>query len=192
MLYGWSGSTLVQVMTLPDGTKPLPEPLLTYHQWNSVALRKDQISICKMSLKNTFWGKIIFTSFRVQRIKPSGPADIRDSSLCHHCDCRCASNARSLTYIDAVGGNVWCLCGLDDVIQNGQWCITMCRATWSVQIAMCKCGIGQTRSLLAYFIFIYSTHWGRVTHICVGKLFIIGSDNGLSPGRPTGNRQVYQ
>ena len=27
------------------------------------------------------------------------------------------------------------------------------------------------------------THWGRVTNICVGKLTIIGSDNGLSPGR---------
>ena len=27
------------------------------------------------------------------------------------------------------------------------------------------------------------THWGRVTHKCVGKLTIIGSDNDLSPGR---------
>ena len=27
------------------------------------------------------------------------------------------------------------------------------------------------------------THWGRVTHICVSKLTIIASDNGLSPGR---------
>ena len=27
------------------------------------------------------------------------------------------------------------------------------------------------------------THWGRVTHICVSKLTIIGSDNGLLPGR---------
>ena len=27
------------------------------------------------------------------------------------------------------------------------------------------------------------THWGRVTHICVGDLTIIGSDNGLSPGQ---------
>ena len=27
------------------------------------------------------------------------------------------------------------------------------------------------------------THWGRITHICVGKLTIIGSYNGLSPGR---------
>ena len=28
-----------------------------------------------------------------------------------------------------------------------------------------------------------SIHWGRVTHICISKLTIIGSDNGLSPGR---------
>ena len=28
------------------------------------------------------------------------------------------------------------------------------------------------------------THWGRVMHICIGKLTIIGSDNGLLPGRP--------
>ena len=27
------------------------------------------------------------------------------------------------------------------------------------------------------------THWGRVPRICVGKLTVIGSDNGLSPGR---------
>ena len=25
------------------------------------------------------------------------------------------------------------------------------------------------------------THWGRVMHICVGKLTTIGSDNGLLP-----------
>ena len=27
------------------------------------------------------------------------------------------------------------------------------------------------------------THWGWVTHICISELTIIGSDNGLSPGR---------
>ena len=27
------------------------------------------------------------------------------------------------------------------------------------------------------------SHWGRVTHICIDKLSIIGPDNGLSPGR---------
>ena len=36
--------------------------------------------------------------------------------------------------------------------------------------------------LVSIFLFIL-THWGRVTHICVSKLTIIGSDNGLSPGR---------
>ena len=30
---------------------------------------------------------------------------------------------------------------------------------------------------------VFLTHLGRVTHICVTKLTIIGSDNGLSPGR---------
>ena len=32
-------------------------------------------------------------------------------------------------------------------------------------------------------VFTDLTHWGRVTHICVGKLSIIDSDNGLSPVR---------
>ena len=30
---------------------------------------------------------------------------------------------------------------------------------------------------------IHLTHWGWVTHICISKLTITGSDNGLSPGR---------
>ena len=40
--------------------------------------------------------------------------------------------------------------------------------------------------VLSYFQISHTkqlTHWGRVTHICVGKLTIIGSYNGLSPGR---------
>ena len=35
---------------------------------------------------------------------------------------------------------------------------------------------------IAYLFYATLTHWGRVTHICVSKLTIIGSDNGLSPG----------
>ena len=30
---------------------------------------------------------------------------------------------------------------------------------------------------------LHLTHWGRVMHICVSNLIIIGSDNGLLPGR---------
>ena len=36
---------------------------------------------------------------------------------------------------------------------------------------------------MAAWIALVLTHWGRVTHICVGKLTSIGSDNGLSPDR---------
>ena len=31
-------------------------------------------------------------------------------------------------------------------------------------------------------VLILLTHWGWVTHICISKLTIVGSDNGLSPG----------
>ena len=34
-----------------------------------------------------------------------------------------------------------------------------------------------------YWGLIVLAHWGRVTHICVSKLNVIGSDNGLSPDR---------
>ena len=39
--------------------------------------------------------------------------------------------------------------------------------------------------IIPYRTLIHSslTHWGRVTHTCVGNLTTIGSDNGLSPGR---------
>ena len=43
-----------------------------------------------------------------------------------------------------------------------------------------------TRQQWDYFSFVFHmwlTHWGRVTHISISKLTIIGSDNGLSPGR---------
>ena len=36
---------------------------------------------------------------------------------------------------------------------------------------------------LSSFFRVALTHWGRVTHICVGKLTIIASDNGLLSGR---------
>ena len=37
--------------------------------------------------------------------------------------------------------------------------------------------------IVAVIILILLTHWGRVTHICVNKLTIMGSDKGLAPGR---------
>ena len=37
--------------------------------------------------------------------------------------------------------------------------------------------------LVAIVQWVLLTHWGRVTHICVSNITIIGSDNGLSPDR---------
>ena len=45
------------------------------------------------------------------------------------------------------------------------------------------CGIPHELNPQHVFRDFTLTHWGRVTHICVGKTIIIGSDNGLSPGR---------
>ena len=41
--------------------------------------------------------------------------------------------------------------------------------------------IQKIMSINCYYYLL--THWGRETHICVGKLTIIASDNGLSPER---------
>ena len=48
-----------------------------------------------------------------------------------------------------------------DVYQNN-WCESVMLGAWAT---------------------FTTPHWGRVTHICVGKLTVIDSDNGLSPGR---------
>ena len=48
------------------------------------------------------------------------------------------------------------------------------RVSWSCWHHHCSMGSYQKWIL---------THWGQVTHICIGKLTIIGSDNGLLPGR---------
>ena len=45
------------------------------------------------------------------------------------------------------------------------------------------CSVKNQINVSVTFVIISLTHWGRMTHICVGKLTIIGSDNGLSPGR---------
>ena len=64
-----------------------------------------------------------------------------------------------------------------------EW-ITEC---WASANIWTTCGILDFRTRIVFRMCSSSTitliHWGRVTHICVNKLIIIGSDNGLSPGR---------
>ena len=62
--------------------------------------------------------------------------------------------------------SVW-TCGVIQFVTGLYWCF---RSEISIHILILDC-------------LLISTHWGRVTHICVSKLTIIGSDNGLSPER---------
>ena len=58
-----------------------------------------------------------------------------------------------------------------------------------IEISAVECGENVEHSFVRFheiFIvpfFLGLTHRARVTHICVSKLTIIGSDSGLSPGR---------
>ena len=54
----------------------------------------------------------------------------------------------------------------------------------NVEVWECVCNFHPNLYVgCAYWSMLRLTHWGRVTHICVSKLNIIASDNGLSPGR---------
>ena len=61
-------------------------------------------------------------------------------------------------------------------ISTSEWIMTLFAMASSIEFVplLCLCILEPVRKL---------THWGRVTHICVGGLTIIGSDNGLSLGR---------
>ena len=56
----------------------------------------------------------------------------------------------------------------------------------TLQWSMKQMSSAKHRSFCSGFIKVKNvllTHWGQVTHICVSKLTVIGSDNGLSPDR---------
>ena len=72
------------------------------------------------------------------------------------------------------------------------WIIIFERNTYLFAVAICG-GLILTLNPLAprrlewYYgsvmLRLILTHWGWVTYICIGKLTIIGSDNGLLPGQ---------
>ena len=61
-------------------------------------------------------------------------------------------------------------------------CIEGCTLVWAAYIEQCSFTLAAHIEGCS-FICAVLTHWDRVTHIWVGNLTIIGSDNGLSPGR---------
>ena len=58
---------------------------------------------------------------------------------------------------------------------------TQSRGRW-INLSWCSFDVAVMFILYNQYLGCLS-HWGRVTHICVGNRIIIGSDNGLSPGR---------
>ena len=87
---------------------------------------------------------------------------------------------------------MWLLIHTDiHVIKRGSWGqvaqnleLLMKRWAWWRHICLCLYYLSP-RYLYWHFTcwILLLTHWGQVTHICLNKLTIIGSDNGLSPGR---------
>ena len=53
---------------------------------------------------------------------------------------------------------------------------------WSFRFKNLRNHLTICKITIFYALLIYLTHWGRVMHICVRDLTIIGSNNGLSPG----------
>ena len=51
---------------------------------------------------------------------------------------------------------------------------------WIARVNMCCTSMAIWTIYMYLWPWSHLTHWGRVTHICVGNLTIIGSDNGLS------------
>ena len=81
-----------------------------------------------------------------------------------------------------VVGLIWLACSSVACSEPVQTCCALCLyiQAWS---AIPAPPTQLTQGTLANVDFHLLTHWGRVTHICVGKLTNLGSDNGLSPGR---------
>ena len=83
--------------------------------------------------------------------------------------------ARNVT--DKNGGNTCVTDGLNPGVPNcfgeTQFCICLFITQFCIRPFITLLGVEAMQI----------THWGRVTHICVVELTIIGSDNGLSPER---------
>ena len=63
------------------------------------------------------------------------------------------------------------------------WCLNKMAVTLQMTISNAFSWMKMFPFCLNFLWRLFLTHWGRGTHICVGNLTIIGSDNGLSPGR---------
>ena len=111
-------------------------------------------------------------------------ANSKEAPVTGGCPSQRTSNAESVSMS-------WCV-----IIKSAfGWNMGLLDTIWLLEITillksilyLCCVRIIWVRSCCTYprhhLRLLFLTHWGRVTHICVFNLTIIGSDNGLSPSR---------
>ena len=74
----------------------------------------------------------------------------------------------------------WCMSGL--LTRGGRENVPGIPGACATRNFTCLTRGPWKKLLFHIWCYIILTHWGWVTHICISKLTIIGSDNGLSPG----------
>ena len=90
------------------------------------------------------------------------------------------SKRRSLKTTEASHGT---RCIFSIVPTTGKNAITVCSRFDQIDNRGIRSPLQSQATLKPLYIMLNLTHWGRVTHTCVSRLTITGSDNGLSPGR---------
>ena len=176
---------------MPDGTKPLPEPKLTSHQWSFVAFTQGQFhrklsrhQFIKWVLRTTLvqllphlsganefkWYYRSLNSLRLSNayMRQESKPPLVQIMACH------LDGAKPLfeplmvyCKIVPLGINfneIW----IGIIRFHSGKCIWKCRL-WN--------------GIHFFFGLIVLTHQGQVMHMSNSKLTIIGSDNGFSPGR---------
>ena len=163
---------------LPDGTKLLPEPVLTCYLWTYVVLSRGKFHMNCSRIKliefENFAFKITPRGQLVNTLRPGqdGRHFGRQHFRLHFLEWNFfnfTQNFTEICYLDLIDN-------MSALVQIMAWPRT---GDKPLSEAMLLCCVDAYVSLSLNKL----THWGWVTHICVSKLTIIGSDNGLAPGR---------
>ena len=85
-------------------------------------------------------------------------------------------HAKNIIFIFNQLPHIFNICGRASLPETYTWFVISQNLSWETYHRV-------SFTLLPYFSMYALTIWGRVTHICVSKQTIIGSDNGLSSGR---------
>ena len=158
---------------MPYGTKPLPEPMLTYVKWFCYFKVCVTFHVCIYCF--SIWPSSV-VSVTVQPPSAMSSRCTRVTMAAPWFSAR--QNVRQTNSQSATTSNrrhTYCMVTFHK--RNERWC-----SRWD------------SSGFILWWSSLYQpylfpdhsnllTHWGRVTHICVGNITIDGPNNGLSPCR---------